>query len=447
MKHFVLDTNVLLHSPNCLLGFGPNTVVIPVDVIEELDKFKGLNDELGRNARSVIRLLDKARVEGNLREGARINQDGGRIVVDLKPVFLIESGLRDDTPDNRIISVAYRLMRDGHDVTFISKDVNMRVKGDALGIPAEDFETDKVPAMDEGGYRGWRQIECGAGEIDELMERRSVMLPSGGQPAFPNEAVLLRDRTNPKHTALARPRRLANGAAPANGQLELRPFESPGDAILGISPRNLEQRIALELLLDPELRLVTLVGQAGTGKTLLALVAGLHLTMRKHVFEKMLVARPIMPLGRDIGFLPGTAEEKLMPWMKPIFDNMKFILRERREPGEADKKLTDLLKSGVVEIEPLTFIRGRSIHAQFIIVDECQNLTPHQVKTIISRVGHDTKLILTGDPYQIDNPYLDSRSNGLSYVAERFKQQDIAGHVTFTKSERSRLASLAVEIL
>jgi PhoH-like ATPase len=442
MKHFVLDTNVLLHSPNCLLGFGVNTVVIPVDVIEELDKFKGLNDELGRNARAVIRLLDRARVEGSLREGARINEDGGRIVVDLKPVFLIESGLRDDTPDNRIISVAYRLMRDGHDVTFISKDVNMRVKCDALGIPAEDFETDKVPAMDEGGYRGWRAVECTAGDIDDLMERRQASL-KGVAPVNPNEAVLLRDGHNPKHTALARPRR----GATQNGQLELRPFESPSEAIMGISPRNLEQRIALELLLDQDLRLVTLVGQAGTGKTLLALVAGLHMTLRKHLYEKMLVARPIMPLGRDIGFLPGTAEEKLMPWMKPIFDNIKFVLRERREPGEAEKKLTDLLKSGVVEIEPLTFIRGRSIHGQFIIVDECQNLTPHQVKTIISRVGHDTKLILTGDPYQIDNPYLDSRSNGLSYVAERFKGQDIAGHVTFTKSERSRLASLAVEIL
>ena len=442
MKHFVLDTNVLLHSPSCLLGFGANTVVIPVDVIEELDKFKGLNDELGRNARAVIRVLDKARVEGSLREGARINQDGGRIVVDLKPVFLIESGLRDDTPDNRIISVAYRLMRDGHDVTFISKDVNMRVKCDALGIPAEDFETDKVPAMDEGGYRGWRAVECSAGDIDDLMERRQATIPGSGQ-VHPNEVLLLRDAHNPKHTALARPRR---GAA-QNGHLELRPFESPNDAIMGISPRNLEQRIALELLLDQELKLVTLVGQAGTGKTLLALVAGLHMTLRKHLYEKMLVARPIMPLGRDIGFLPGTAEEKLMPWMKPIFDNIKFVLRERREPGEAEKKLTDLLKSGVVEIEPLTFIRGRSIHGQFIIVDECQNLTPHQVKTIISRVGHDTKLVLTGDPYQIDNPYLDSRSNGLSYVAERFKGQDIAGHVTFTKSERSRLASLAVEIL
>ncbi|MCA8925813.1 MAG: PhoH family protein [Planctomycetes bacterium] len=439
-KFFVLDTNVLLHSPSCLLEFGANTVVVPVDVIEELDKFKSHNDELGRNARQVIRILDRARTEGSLQEGAPINGDGGQIVVDMKPVFLIDSGLRDDTPDNRIISVAYRLARDGREVTFISKDVNMRLKADALGLRVEDFETDKVPSVDDS-YPGWRELSVSPDVIDQLMRDRELESDLAGQ-LNPNEAVLLRADDNPKHTALARP--VLNGSATPHA---LRAFATKSDPLMGITPRNLEQRIALELLLDPELSLVSLMGQAGTGKTLLALVAGLHLTLKQHKYEKLLVARPIMPLGRDIGFLPGTAEEKLMPWMKPIFDNMRFVLRERKEPGEAEKKLHDLLKSGIIEIEPLTFIRGRSIHGQFIIVDECQNLTPHQLKTIISRVGHDTKLVLTGDPYQIDNPYLDSRSNGLSYVADRFKNQRIAGHVRFTKSERSRLASIAVEIL
>jgi PhoH-like ATPase len=440
MKHFVLDTNVLLHSPNCLVGFGENTVVVPVDVLEELDKFKSLNDELGRNAREAIRVLDRARAQGNMRTGARINDDGGEIVIDMKPVCLLENGLRDDTPDNRIISVAYRLMRDGHDVVFISKDVNMRVKSDALGLPAEDWESDKVPAVDDM-YPGWRAMPCTDEHMSELMERGTLVLDPD-EPVHPNEVILLRDVSNPKHTLLSRPQRGHTGAGVA-----LRPFETNNDAIMSVSPRNLEQRVALELLLDPKISLITLMGQAGTGKTLLALVAGLQLTIRRHHYEKMLVARPVMPLGRDIGFLPGTAEEKLMPWMKPIFDNMKFVLRERREPGDAEKKLMDLLKSGVVEIEPLTFIRGRSIHGQFIIVDECQNLSPHQLKTIISRVGHDTKIVLTGDPYQIDNPYLDSRSNGLSYVAERFKNEEVAAHVRFTKSERSALASIACEIL
>ncbi len=446
-KHFVVDTNVLLHSPSCLTQFGDNTVVIPVDVIEELDKFKTGNDELGRNARAVIRTLDEARARGRLGTGAPINEEGGQVVVDLKPVCLLEDGLRDDTPDNRIISVAYRLMREGVPVTFISKDVNMRVKADALGLTAEDFESDKVPALD-AMHLGWRTLDVNRDEVERFRRSGSLRV-TADPPLHPNEAVLLREATNPKNTALARP--VLSGEdgqrrwTPAP-EVELRAFVSPNEPLMGVAPRNLEQRVALELLLDPDVSLVTLVGKAGTGKTLLALVAGILLTTRRHMYHKLLVARPIMPLGRDIGFLPGTAEEKLAPWMKPIFDNIKFILRDK-QPGEADRKIHDLFKSGILEIEPLTFIRGRSIHGQFIIVDECQNLTPHQIKTIISRVGHDTKLILTGDPYQIDNPYLDSRSNGLSYVAERFKHEEVAGHVLFAKSERSRLASVAVELL
>lgn len=440
-KSFVLDTNVLLHSPTCLSKFKENAIVIPVDVIEELDNFKSTNDELGRNARAVIRVLDHARSTGSLQSGAPINEVGGTIQVDLHPVCLLEHGMRNDTTDNRILSVAYRLMREGHNVVLISKDANMRVKCDALGIPSEDFESDKVPAPDVS-YTGWRTVECAEEHLATLSREREVELPLEG--INPNEAVLLREHNNPKRTVLARP---ARKKASAEGRAVVRPFDPSNDAFMGINARNLEQRVALELLMDPAITLVTMIGQAGTGKTLLALVAGLHLTVKKHQYEKLLVARPIMPLGRDIGFLPGTAEEKLLPWMKPIFDNIKFVLREKREPGEADKKMMELFKSGIVEIEPLTFIRGRSIHGHFVIVDECQNLTPHQVKTIISRVGHDTKLILTGDPYQIDNPYLDSQSNGLTYVAERFKNQEVAGHVLFTKSERSKLASIAVEIL
>jgi PhoH-like ATPase len=439
-KSFVIDTNVLLHSPTCLQSFRDNQVVIPVDVIEELDKFKTRNDELGHNARSAIRVIDKARNRGSLGVGVPINEEGGTLVIDLKPVCLIEDGLRTDSPDNRIISVAYRLKREGRQVTLVSKDMAMRVKCDALGITAEDFTTDKVPHVDEL-HAGWRSIEVPSDQIQRLRERGGLEIGIE-TPLVPNEAVLLRALENPKHTSLARAAELSEGGLKAT----LVPFRSPNDAILGVAPRNLEQRVALEMLLDRDVKLVTLVGKAGTGKTLLALVAGLMLTTRKHQYAKMLVARPIMPLGRDIGFLPGTADEKLTPWMKPIFDNIKFILREK-QPGDADRKIQDLFKSGILEIEPLTYIRGRSIHSQFIIVDECQNLTPHQIKTIISRCGNDTKLVLTGDPYQIDNPYLDSRSNGLTYVAERFKGQQIAAHVLFRKSERSELAAIAVEIL
>jgi PhoH-like ATPase len=442
MKTFVLDTNVLLHAPEALTKFASNEVVIPIDVLEELDKFKSQNDELGRNAREVIRILDRAREKGRLGAGVPINADGGKLRVDLKPICLIEAGLEHDTPDNRILSIAFKLSKEGRQVIFVSKDVNVRIKADALGISAEDYKTDKITTVEEL-HPGWREVEVSEDQLKQFFEEHRVEVEAD---LYPNEGVLLRDRSRAKRTAIGR-RIPGDPGRTAAGKSVIRPLLFASDQLLGIAPRNLEQRIALDLLLDPGISLVTLVGRAGTGKTLLALVAGLHLTVRQHQFEKLLVSRPIMPLGRDIGFLPGTKEEKLEPWMKPIFDNMKFILREKREPGEVSKKIGDLMKSGIVEMEALTYIRGRSIHAQFMIVDECQNLTPHEVKTIISRAGHETKLVLTGDPYQIDNPYLDSSSNGLTYIAEKLKGQDMVGHVTLTKSERSPLASVAADML
>ncbi|HZU98520.1 MAG TPA: PhoH family protein [Planctomycetota bacterium] len=443
LKSFVLDTNVLLHAPEAIRGFGQNEVVIPIDVLEELDKFKTQNDELGRNAREVIRILDKARESGGrLGTGVKINERGGTLRVDLKPLVLIEAGLERDSPDNRILSIAYKLHKEGKTVTFVSKDVNVRIKADALGIKAEDYETDKITTVEEM-YSGWREVEVGEDDLRKFFEEHRLEIPA---ELHPNEGVLLRDRSRSKRTAIGR-RAPGGPDTPAKGTSVVRPLLFAQEQLLGIAPRNLEQRIALDLLLDPAVSLVTLVGRAGTGKTLLALVAGLHLTVKQHQFEKLLVSRPIMPLGRDLGFLPGTKEEKLEPWMKPIFDNMKFVLREKREPGEVSKKISELMKSGIVEMEALTYIRGRSIHAQFMIVDECQNLTPHEVKTIISRAGHETKIVLTGDPYQIDNPYLDSSSNGLTYVAEKLKNQDMTGHMVFTKSERSPLASVAAEVL
>jgi PhoH-like ATPase len=442
MKTFVLDTNVLLHAPEALTKFAENEVVIPIDVLEELDKFKSQNDELGRNAREVIRILDRARAKGHLGSGVPINDHGGKLHVDLKPICLIEAGLERDTPDNRILSIAYKLRKEGRTVVFVSKDVNVRIKADALGIKAEDYTTDKITTVEEL-HPGWREVEVSEEQLKQFFEEHKVEVDAD---LYPNEGVLLRDRSRAKRTAIGR---RAPSEKNGNGSSKsvIRPLLFAGDNLLGVAPRNLEQRIALDLLLDPSINLVTLVGRAGTGKTLLALVAGLHLTVRQHQFEKLLVSRPIMPLGRDIGFLPGSKEEKLEPWMKPIFDNMKFILREKREPGEVSKKIQDLMKSGIVEMEALTYIRGRSIHDQFMIVDECQNLTPHEVKTIISRAGHETKLVLTGDPYQIDNPYLDSSSNGLTFVAEKLKGQDVVGHVTLTKSERSALASVAADML
>ncbi|MBI4575752.1 MAG: PhoH family protein [Planctomycetes bacterium] len=435
IKTFVLDTNVLLHNANSLRSFGKSQVVIPIDVIEELDKFKKESTDLGRNAREVIRFLDRLRRRGRLGEGVVVDEaTGGTVAVDLHTAPPADAGLDLNTPDNRILAVALRLARDGKEVVFVSKDMNQRIKADALDIRAMDFEKQTVN-IDEL-YLGWRELQAAPDEVRDFYEKKRLHVE---ERLYPHEFVLLRDRTDPKHTALGR-------SAGAEGH-EVMPFRGDISKIAGISPRNMEQRCALEILLDDDVRLVTLVGQAGTGKTLLALAAGYQRTVKDGLYEKLLVSRPIMPLGRDLGYLPGTKEEKLTHWMQPIFDNLKFLLRSQKGTGDGGRKVEDLLAGGLVEMEALTYIRGRSIFNQFLIVDEAQNLTPHEVKTIISRAGHDTKLVLTGDPYQIDNPYLDSNSNGLCYVVERMKGSDLFGHVQLSKSERSRLASVAVELL
>jgi PhoH-like ATPase len=434
-KYFVVDTNVLLHDAKALFAFGNNWVVIPIEVLEELDKFKTNNDELGRNAREVVRTLDRLRQGGNLGQGVEIPEIGGHLSVDLKPAKINEYGLDKDIPDNRILGVAWRLERDGKQVIFVSKDINLRLKCDALGVTAMDYEKEKVNI--ERLYTGWRELRVPGEAIDEFSETGALEL---GEDLHPNEFALLRDESRPKHTVLAR-RSVQNAR-------KLEPLRHSPEVCAGVGPRNMEQRLALELLLDDDIPLVTLVGRAGTGKTLLALAAGYQKTVKEATYEKMLVSRPIMPLGRDIGYLPGTKDEKLEQWMKPIFDNLKFLLRDKSHHAhDSNKKVGELIRSGIIEMEALTYIRGRSIIDQYLIVDEAQNLTPHEVKTIISRAGDETKLVLTGDPYQIDNPYLDASSNGLSFLAEKMKDQAVAGHLLLTKSERSKLAGVAAEIL
>jgi len=447
IKHFVLDTNVLLHNPNALFMFKDNEVVIPFDVIEELDKFKASTDDLGRNARTVIRHLDHLRSQGKLSEGVVISQTGGRVRVILEEDQKLCPGLTINTPDNRIICCAYALRQEGKQVVFISKDINARIKSDALGLKTEDFEAQKVDF--ERLYTGWREVLMPGSVIDELFAKKHYRLEAGtDEPLVANEFVLLKDEANEAHTALARYRADSGLLTP------VRPRRGP---VFGIMPRNLQQTMALELLLDDSVKLVSLLGGAGTGKTLLALAAGMTKTLNEQVYQKLLCARPIMPLGRDIGYLPGGKDEKLTAWMQPIFDNMAYLLSNRLS-GEAahathaqlssvEQRINQLIESGQVVLEPLTYIRGRSIPNQFMIVDEAQNLTPHEVKTIASRVGDGTKLILTGDATQIDNPYLDSSSNGLSYLVERLKGKPIVGHVTLAKSERSELASLVTEEL
>jgi PhoH-like ATPase len=436
IKTFVLDTNVLLHNHTALTSFADNRVVIPIQVLEELDRFKTRNDELGRNARQVTRALDAVRGKGSLRTGVPLENGGDLRVLLPGEVNHKMPGLPMDASDNQILGVAYALSRSGERVIFVSKDINARVKADALGLVAEDFEKQVV---DFGSfYAGWREVDVPAGLVDRFYAQKELSageLPPGPQ-LNANEFVMLREVGNPKHSAVARH---------DHGSGKLVNLISEFSKVWNIAPRSIEQRMALEMLLDETVRLVTLVGRAGTGKTLLALAAGLELVLKTRTYEKMLVSRPIMPMGKDIGYLPGDKDEKLTNWMLPIFDNLKYLLSGRRRP--VDTTVDALLRDGTVSLEALTYIRGRSISGQFLIVDEAQNLTPHEVKTIISRAGENTKLVLTGDPYQIDNPYLDSSSNGLVYAAEKLKDSPLTGHMVLTKSERSELASLAADKL
>lgn len=469
VKHFVLDTNILLHNPNALFVFQEHEVVIPFTVIEELDKMKRKDDDLGRNARTCIRHLDRLRTHGHLTDGvpwakmglrpemgARLGPNGssGSIRIDMTD-YERPAAIGLDMPDNHIIAVAWHMMKRGLRAVFVSKDLSARLKSDALGIKTEDFENSKVDA--DRLYTGYVALETEGELIDDLYHDRMLNLErleeyltteiDGDRytrDVIPNQYVVLKDKADENHTGLGR--RLADTN-------HLIPVTGPRKPVYGIVARNVQQTMAMDMLLDDEIKLVTLLGSAGTGKTLLAIAAGMAKVFSEERYDKLLVARPIMPLGRDIGYLPGDKDEKLGAWMQPIFDNLQYLLSTRGAGNQtADSQTTEqrvqkLIADGQLVLEPLTYIRGRSIPHQFMIVDEAQNLTPHEVKTIVSRVGEGTKLVLTGDIQQIDNPYLDQSSNGLSYTAEKMKGIRLFGHMTLAKSERSELASLAASRL
>jgi PhoH-like ATPase len=439
-KIFVLDTNVLIHSPHSLESFEDNTVVIPLGVLEELDTFKKYEDERGRNAREVARMLDHLRAKGNLQEGIPL-PNGGILKVDISsPNGHLPPALAHMKIDNNIIGIALALKEKGEPVKFITKDINLRIKADALGVVSEDYETNKVN-IDEL-YPGWATITVKDSQVDEFYKTGKLSLKEFTEiPLYENQFLVLKSDIHETKTALGIYREATKEAQPLW-------FKEP--EAWGIRHLNREQLFALNLLLNDRVCMVTLVGSAGTGKTLLALAAGLLKTLDEKRYRRVLVSRPIIPMGKDIGYLPGTKDEKLMNWMQPIFDNLEFILDKghlQSDAEEVDDKVQYLLDSHKLEMEALTYIRGRSIPKQFMIVDEAQNLTPHEIKTIVSRAGVGTKIVLTGDPYQIDNPYLDASSNGIVYLAERFKGNEMFGHITLSKSERSPLAALAAKAL
>jgi PhoH-like ATPase len=438
MKNFVLDTNVLLYDPQAIFKFQDNNLIIPITVIEEIDRFKKDMNETGRNARQLSRYLDQLRKSGSLSVGVKL-ESGGTLRVEIyeeKVMKRLPPELREDRGDNRILAVAVDVQgRDSHvPVIFVTKDTNLRIKADAIGLVAEDYESDKV-AIEEL-YQGYLEMTVDADLIDRFYGQGSVELAGDFRP---NQFVTLQDASNSSHTAIGRYDALQRKLVPVK--------KIAKEGVWSIHPRNREQAFTLDLLLDDTIKLVTLVGKAGTGKTLLAIAAGLNKTAEDNVFNRLLVSRPVFPMGRDLGFLPGDIEEKLTPWMQPIFDNVELLLSGHELEKRRTKGYKELMAMGIMEIEPLTYIRGRSIPNQYMIVDEAQNLTPHEIKTIVTRAGEGTKIVLTGDPYQIDNPYVDASSNGLTYVVERFKDQAIAGHVTLMKGEMSELAELAANLL
>jgi PhoH-like ATPase len=434
---YVLDTNVLLYAPEAIYAFPEAEVVIPIGVVEEVDKFKSDMSQTGNSAREAANRLDSLREQGSLANGVSLPH-GGTLRVDFR------TGTPESFPvaldprraSNRTLAVAWALHQQGHPVVLISQDTNLRVKAGAMGIAVGQYEGSRSRTS----YDGFQRHSVDPETFRALQKQHSF--PTELQ-LHPNEGAIFEKDGGPPEELVAR----------FSAQERLLHRLDAGCLVWGVHPRNAEQRLALELLLDPQVAVVTLSGKAGTGKTLLALAAGLQMTLIERQYSRMLVSRPIFPMGRDLGYLPGELQDKLGPWMQPIFDNLEQLIDGQNSsklgelPKRSRKGYQDLLDQGVLVVEPLTYIRGRSIPKQYMIVDEAQNLTPHEMKTIVTRAGEGTKIVLTGDPYQIDNPYLDTASNGLSVLVERFKAQSIAGHVKFQQGERSALAELAANIL
>lgn len=437
----MLDTNVLLQDPYSIFSFKDNEVVIPAVVLEEVDSKKRNLDEVGRNARQVSKLIDNLRKSGKLHEKIKLH-NGGTIRIELnhKSFHQLQEIFLEKTNDNRILAVAKNLFleeqtkEDGKQVILVSKDTLVRVKADALGLIAEDFLNDRVIEIDHI-YSGFLEVYISKEFLDQFYIKGELTVSEiVNHPLYPNQFVIMKDSMGSKASAVG----IVDWEAKKVKKLL---FDQ--ERIWGIKARNVQQTMAIELLLREDIHLVTMIGKAGTGKTLLALATALMQTEDLGKYQKLLVARPIVPLGKDIGYLPGEKGEKLRPWMQPIYDNLEYLFNTKKT-GELEAILSGI---NSIEVEALTYIRGRSIPEQFMIIDEAQNLTKHEVKTILTRVGERSKIVLMGDPEQIDHPYLDEHNNGLTYVVEKFKEQQISGHVKFIKGERSVLAQLAANLL
>jgi len=444
-KNIIIDTNVFLSDSDCFMKFQNNDLFIPIKVLEELDKHKTRQDSVGFHARQSIKFLDSLRAQGSLSKGVRLGKGLGVLkVLKVEELALDELpiGLSHKSSDHLILAGALAVseMNPKRKCIVVSQDINMRVVADALGLIAEDYVSSQVVDSREVIYEGFTKFLVDDVDIDEFYDNQSVYLyeedaEEQNITLHPNEFVMMVSVENEKKTAIGR---FVNWNKPLHhlqGQNE--------DISWGVKPKNKEQKCGLDLLLNDDIPLVSLIGRAGSGKTLMAILAGLEqvLGVEKGRYDRIIISRPIQTLGKDIGYLPGTLEEKMAPWMKPIFDNMQFIMG-------TDKTMLEMyMNRGVIEIEALAYIRGRSISNSFVIIDEAQNLTAHEVKTIITRIGENTKLVLTGDIEQIDNIYTNETSNGLTYAIEKLKNSHLTGHVTFKKGERSKLATEASKLL
>lgn len=430
-KTYVVDTSILLQDPDCIKKFTDNHVVISFYSLEELDKMKRYTDELGKNARQVLRYIDSLLSE-ELYTGIDVgNGVSLRVFVEKKTMQKSGFPLFGEGTSNKVLQAAFLLKEQGENVTLITRDSLLRIRAESIGIKAEDYRNLKESY--ENMYSGMRRIQVEKKQIDQFYTGHPIDIDMSGMLA--NEyAILVSDE---KEVVGKYNRR----------KKTLDPLIATGEDIWGIQPLNVEQRCAVDLLLRDEIKLISFIGQAGTGKTLLALACGLRKVFDEDVYSRILISRPIMPLGKDIGYLPGSKEEKLYHWMQPIYDNLEFLCENSCGSGNGFETKKYIMESQKIEMEAVTYIRGRTLPKMYIIIDEAQNLTPHEVKTIISRAGKGTKVILAGDPTQIDNPYLDKDSNALTYIVGKFKGQSIFGHMMFKKTERSELAAIAAEIL
>lgn len=464
-KMYILDTNVLVHDPQALFAFKTSHIGLPIVVLQELDQFKTESTQRGRNSRETIRLLDELRERGSFSQGVQLDNGGViQVLFVAQEQFEELKGLEPGDPDNQILSIALHMRSLGYDVHFVTKDINMRVKADSLGLATHDYVKDAISEWHF--YKGWRIVQAPAVQLKKDLPDVLVDLAKSGELTI-NEFVVVESNNNPHNYRMFR--YVAKNI--------FRPVVLP-ELKWPIQPRNQQQAMALDLLFDANVQLVTLLGPAGTGKTFLALVAALHEILINDAYEKLLITRPVIPLGPDIGYLPGDLQEKLYSWMQPIYDNMDFISHaagvtkhgaihyeegqhKHKKSGKKHKDfkdqkeqfvrsiptLDDLVHKGKISLEAITYMRGRSIPYQYILIDEVQNLTPHEVKTLISRVGEGSKIILAGDPYQIDSPYLDFSSNGLVVASQKFKGHSVFGTVFLEHSERSLLSQLAGELL